>query len=374
MMKGNNRYVSLKVWVWLCVCAGCTSCIQSEPLNPEADILSFALPETIALTTAVINSNDISITVRKDADLTAVVPIIEITEGATITPAIGTPCDLTKAMTYTVTSESGEYQKQYTVMATTYSFYAFDFEHWAPLDNKYKYETPLEYSMEGERVYYWDSGNKGIALYQQYSDPSLYPVHKTNVRISGDYAAEMVTLKGPGNILGVVNIPVAAGSLFTGHFNLANVIKNPLSATEFGQSCDERPRRLTGYYKYKAGSEGYIDPYGKVLPNVNDSCAIYAVFFKADKETPFLDGSTILSHPNIVAVAMLPDEKRAGTPDNTFVHFDIPFVYSTNETVDFEQNHYKLAIILSSSFYGDRYEGAPGSTLVVDELEIITEK
>jgi len=373
MMKGNNQYLRLKAFVLLVILAGCTSCIQSEPPNPEADILSFALPDDIALANAVINRNDISITVRKDADLTSIVPVIEITEGATISPAIGTPCDLTKAVTYTVTSESGEYKKEYTVMAIAYSFFHFDFEHWERLDSKYQYETPIEYNMEGERVFYWDSGNKGIALYQQHSDPSLYPVHKTNVSISGDYAAEMITLKGPGNILGIVNIPIAAGSLFTGNFNLANVMNNPLSATEFGQSCDEKPLRFTGYYKYKAGTGDYIDPNGHVLPGVKDSCAVYCVFFKTDENTPFLDGVSIRSHPNIVAVAMLPDENRAGTPGDDFAYFDIPFVYSTNEEVDFDKNHYKLAVVLSSSFYGDRYEGVPGSVLIVDDFEIITE-
>lgn len=373
-MKGKMRHWSGMIGLVLAVWGGMSSCIQSEPANPEADILAFALPGEIALTEAVINRNDISITVRKDADLTAVVPIISITEGATISPAIGTPCDLSKAVTYTVTSESGAYQKEYTVMAIAYSFYQFDFEHWEQLDNKYHYQTPIEYNMENERVLYWDSGNKGIALYQQHTDPSLYPVHKTNASVAGQYAAEMITSKGPGNILGIVNIPIAAGSLFTGNFNLANVMKDPLSATEFGQSCDERPLRFTGYYKYKAGTGDYIDPNGKVLPGVKDSCAVYSVFFKTDEKTPFLDGSTILSHPNIVAVAILPSEMRAGTPGDDFVPFDIPFTYYTNEPVDFERNHYKLAVILSSSFYGDRYEGAPGSVLVVDELEVITEK
>lgn len=374
MMKGNNRYLRLKAFVLLAVLAGCTSCIQSEPPNPEADILSFVLPGQIALTNASISRNDISITVRKEADLTAVVPLIEISQGATISPAIGTPCDLTKAVTYTVTSESGEYRKEYTVMAIAYSFFQFGFEDWERLDSKYQYETPVEYNLEGERVSYWDSSNKGIAIYLPHTDPSLYPVHKTNDCVSGNYAARMITQKGPGNVLGIVNIPIAAGSLFTGNFNLANVMNNPLSCTEFGQSCDEKPLRFTGYYKYKAGTGDYIDPNGDVLPGVKDSCAVYCVFFKADENTPFLDGVGIRSHPNIVAVAKLPDEGRAGTAGDDFVYFDIPFEYETGAVVDFEKNHYKLAVVLSSSFYGDRYEGVPGSVLVVDDFEIITEK
>ncbi len=208
-MKRYNRYVRLKVFVWLAVLAGSTSCIQSEPPNPEADILSFALPENIALTGAVINRNDISITVRKDADLTSVVPVIEITEGATISPAIGTPCDLTKAVTYTVTSESGEYKKEYTVMAIAYSLFHFDFEHWERLDSKYQYETPVEYNMENERVLYWDSGNKGIALYQQYSNPSAgsCPSVKNGHKIN-------ISIVGGGKVTWGRGIPVAEGDIY----------------------------------------------------------------------------------------------------------------------------------------------------------------
>ncbi|MDR2968307.1 MAG: PCMD domain-containing protein, partial [Tannerellaceae bacterium] len=135
-----------------------------------------------------------------------------------------------------------------------------------------------------------------------------------------------------------------------------------------------KPVRFTGYYKYKAGDGDYIAPNGDVLPGVKDSCSVYSVFFKTDEKTSFLDGTNILSHPNVVAVAKLPDESRGGTPGDGFAYFDIPFEYYGNGDVDFKNNSYKLAVILSSSFYGDRYEGAPGSMLIVDNIDVITEK
>ena len=58
------------------------------------------------------------------------------------------------------------------------------------------------------------------------------------------------------------------------------------------------------------------------------------------------------------------------------VSFDIPFEYQngyTSEKIDFETNKYKLAVVFSSSFYGDHYEGSVGSRLVVDEVNIINE-
>lgn len=360
-----------KFSVWFVLLISCFSCIQKEPLNPEAEIEAFTLPNNIAVTNAVIGLNDISVTVRKDVDLTSVVPIIETSKGATISPAIGTACDFTKPVTFTVTSESGEYQKVYTVQAITYSFYKFNFEHWEQLATA-NYETPVEYNVDNEQVRNWDSSNKGISLYQQHEDPSLYPIHKTTTRVSGEYAAEMITGKGPGKIFNM-NIPIAAGSLFTGNLNLLSAMKDPLLATEFGQHCDEKPLRFTGYYMYQAGTGDYIDPNGNVLPNMKDSCSVYSVFYKVDEKTPHLDGTNIFTHPNIVAIAMMPGEDRAGSKGNDFVHFDIPFEYRTNEPVDFEKNSYKLAVVFSSSFYGDRYEGVPGSRLIVDEVEVITE-
>ncbi|MDR0429863.1 MAG: PCMD domain-containing protein [Tannerellaceae bacterium] len=347
-----------------------TGCIQDEPLSPYADIETFFLPENIALSSASFNQGNISIYVKKGADLSAVVPSIIISEGATISPDPSAPQNFNRDVKYVVTAADGKHQREYVIQAISVSPYSYDFEYWEALDPNSAYETPVEYDRQGRRTTPWDSSNRGINLYLQYSDPGKYPIHKTTSATGGKFAAEMETMKGPGNVMGIVNVPVAAGSLFTGVMNPLNALKDPLLATQFGQPAHDAPLRLTGKYKYKAGSGDYTDPKGNVLPGVKDSCAIYAVFFRIDSASMMLDGTNILTHPNIVSLAIMPPEMRAGSPGNDFVSFDIPFVGKTNHVVDFEKNQYKLAIIFSSSFYGDRYEGAVGSRLVVDEVEI----
>lgn len=366
------RTITLYLLFFL-ILLSCFSCIQDEPLNPEADILTFSLPGDVALSSATFNQDRISVVVQRTADLSSLVPSMSITDGATIVPAIGTPCDFTKPVTYTVTAADGIHSRTYTIQAVTYSPYAYNFENWARLDANYTYQTPVEYDPKGEQLVFWDSSNKGIAIYQQFSDPSLYPIHSTTQCVSGKLAAEMSTSKGPGSILGIINIPVVAGSLFTGVLNPVYALKDPLLATQFGQPCDEKPLRFRGYYNYRAGTGDYIDPKGKVLPGVKDSCAVYSVFYRVDENTQILDGTNVLTHPNIIAVAMLSDKERAASAGEGFARFDIPFVYKTTDPVDFEKNQYKLAVIFSSSFYGDRYEGAPGSRLIVDEVEMVTE-
>lgn len=347
-----------------------TGCIQDEPLSPYADIDAFSLPENVALSSASFNQGNISIYVKKGADLSAIVPTISISEGATISPEPTIPQDFHEEVKYVVTAADGVHQREYIIQAISVSPYSYDFEHWEALDPNSIYETPVEYDRQGKRTTPWDSSNRGINLYLQLPKAGDYPIHKTTSATSGSYAAEMLTIKGPGNVMGIVNVPIAAGSLFVGQMNPLNALKDPLLATQFGQPFHDKPLRLTGKYKYRAGTGNYIDPKGNVIPGMKDSCAIYGVFFRIDDASMMLDGTNILTHPNIVSIAMLPPEMRAASAGNDFVAFDIPFEKRSNHVVDFEKNNYKLTIVFTSSFYGDRYEGVPESRLVVDEVEV----
>lgn len=349
------------------------SCIREEPPCPYADIEGFSLPGKVMLSPATFNGENISVYVRDNADLSAIAPAIVLSEGATVCPPAGMSQNFSHPVTYTVTAADGKHQRTYTVQLISAPAYVYGFEHWEMLDRNNMYETPVEYDLQEIRTTPWDSSNKGIAIYQQYSGAALYPVHKIARSAAGQYAAEMLTKAGPGSILGIVQIPVVAGSLFTGVLNPLNALKNPLLATSFGQPFDEKPLRMTGKYIYRPGTGYYIDSQGRSHPDKKDSCAVYAVFFRSDETLERLDGTNILTHPNIVATAMIPPEYRAGTPGEEFVSFDIPFEYKENHAVDFEKNTYMLAIVFSSSFMGDYYEGTPGSRLVIDDIEIETE-
>lgn len=346
-----------------------TACIQDEPLNPEADILEFNLPAGIALSEPIFNQNSITVMVRKTADLTSLKPQIVITEGATISPDTTVARDFTNAVSYKVTSHDGKNERNYTVQLISSSIYKYNFEHWEEKPRLF-YETPTEVGVDGSIQYPWASSNIGVAIYQQYPTAGQYPVHSTTKSFSGKYAAEMNTQAGPGNIMNIQFIPIVAGSLFTGTLIPLNALKDPLSATQFGLPFTEKPLRFKGHYKYKAGMGDYIGSDGKPVPGKKDICALYAVFYKVDAATKVLDGNNILTHPNIRAVAMLPD--RSSTEGDGFHAFDLEFdySYSKGEAVDFDKYDYKLAIVFSSSMKGDHYEGTPGSTLVVDNVEL----
>lgn len=354
---------------------GATSCIQDAPLNPEADILSISLPGNVAIGEPVFNQNSISIYVTEDANVTDIAPIIDITEGATISPASGTPDNFTKSVAYTVTSQDKKNKRIYLVQLIKQNSFEYNFDYWEEtrkvIGNKTAiYKTPVEI-VDQQIQHIWSSSNQGTIVYQQFPNPELYPVYPIKTNDKSSLAAKLVTLEGPGNILGIQYIPIVSGSLFTGTMSLEEAMTNPLKATKFGQPylSKKKPIRLTGYYNYKAGTGDYIGKDGKPKPGMKDSCAIYSVLYKTDETVKSLDGTNIMTDPNIVAITKNP--AHSSTDGDGFVQFDVEFEYRREP--DFNNETYKLAIILASSFYGDRYEGCVGSTLIVDNLSIITE-
>ncbi len=344
------------------------SCIKDEPLNPEADIIKISLPPGVAISEPIFNGENIFIAVSKGENLNSISPTIAITEGASISPKSGEVQDFSKPVLYTVTSQSGSTQRKYKVILEPYSFLQTDFDNWETFvaeSGKYKYDTPVEYSENGNKVAVWASSNPGVSIYQQFTDPLLYPVHKS----IGGAAVVLETKKGPGNIMGIQNIPVVAGSLFTGSMNLSNALNDPLSSTRFGIFCDYLPDHIEGNYSYKAGAGDYIDAKGNAVKGKTDMCALYAVLFKVDAGVSYLDGNNILTHPNIVAITT--QTYHNSTPGNELIPFDLKFVYKEGVVVDFEKNRYKIAVIFSSSYRGDLYEGTPGSKMMVDNVRII---
>ena len=104
---------------------------------------------------------------------------------------------------------------------------------------------------------------------------------------------------------------------------------------------------------------------------IQDECAIQAVLYEAvgaDGKDVILTGVDINDSDYRVAVARLED----GTDKAEWTAFNVPFEYLEGKAYDKEKT-YKLAIICSSSKEGDKFKGAVGSTLIVDELEVLGE-
>jgi len=86
-------------------------------LNNQADILTFDIPNQVSST---INTTDTTVTVVMPygTDVTALVPTITISQGASISPLSGVAQDFSNPVQYTVTAENGTDQKVWTVTVT----------------------------------------------------------------------------------------------------------------------------------------------------------------------------------------------------------------------------------------------------------------
>lgn len=175
---------------------------------------------------------------------------------------------------------------------------------------------------------------------------------------------------------------IAAGNLFIGSFDLSNALKDAPKATTFGFQFYKRPKALKGFYKFKSGDiytapkkneKGEMEQ--EIIPGKRDRCDIYAIMYEANENSFMLDGYTSLTSDKLVSVARIKEEDvKEG---DTWNEFDIPFVLKDGKQINedkLKEGKYKLAIVLSSSVDGAFFKGAVGSTLYVDELELICEE
>ena len=320
-------------------------------------------------------ATDINFSVRRKADLTALAPRFVITSGATITPASGSIQDFSNGpVTYTVTSEDGEWSRKYKVsfnpvIHTAKDTLEFNFENFH-LDSKDKYYIWCE-RHEDEQMYDdWATGNAGFGL----SNGSAVALDYPTVPIDNGYEGKGVKLvtRSTGAFGQMVKMPLAAGNLFLGYFDLSQALKDACKATSFGLPFLKKPKQFSGYYKYKPG-EKFQNKDQSIVEGKVDQAAIYAILYRnhdSDGQFISLNGDNVQTSEQIVAKAIVTD--IPATDDWTEFKVDFNFIDSFDIDI-LESRGYSLAIVFSSSSDGAFFQGAIGSTLQIDNVRIVCE-
>ena len=331
--------------------------MASDNESTEALMTTMTFDDEIVVGQPVIDGTNVLFHVADTAKaehLTALVPTIGISAGATVSPASGTEVDFSNgSVRFTVTAEDGIHYTIYTVGWQRKGKY--DFEQWTETGAG----NAQRLDPDG-----WASCNAAVALIRQLV-PTLYSGDFPVVPVaghSGEYAAQITTLdtKGQGSM-----IPkVTSGTVFLGKFNAGKGMSAPMETTEFGILYDQKPLSVTGYYKYKAGPEYYDNK--EPMPDGKDSMAISAVLYEVESETETLYGDNIYTSDKVVASAML----SSGEEVAEFTPFELKLKYVKTYN---PEAMYKFAVIFSSSKYGALYQGAPGSVLTIDDVEVISE-
>ena len=355
-----------------------TSCIKDEELNTEADILECILSQDILTRQDIdvyrpydndINAYPIYLPIKKGTDVSKLAIEFKLTDKATIEPASGSVHDFRLPVRYTVTSEDKQWHRTYAIFAkepkripTTFHFETAKFGQYH-----------IIYEQDGDKELTWGSGNGGFKLAVTSAQPDEYPTMLSPDGYKGN-CVKMVT-RETGSLGELVNMPIASGNLFVGRFDIGNALSKPLEATKFGEPFNYRPISLKGFFRYKAGPKFFEK--GKEVDK-KDMMNIYAIFYESTSDTPMLDGNiqeNNYEHPNMVAVALMQNPHE--TQGDTWEEFKIDFDYKRyGKSIDLEKlaaGKYHLGIVFAASVNGATFAGAPGSTLMVDEIELIYE-
>lgn len=337
--------------------------------SSEALITSFTFDASNSANAAVFgttidqDNRTVSVSMNPDTagawDLTALVPTIEVSQGATVTPASGSAIDLSngKSVTFTVVAENGT-ENTYTVSASG-SIYFYDFETW---EAGTMYDDIINPAG-------WATCNDAVALIKNFGSSGgityegEYPVRPTDNGLEGKGAIIESVYTTGGNIFGQKIPAVTSGTIFLGTFNAFAAMTDPMATTEFGILFNDKPLTVSGWLKYTPGTDFY-DENGNIIDQ-QDLGTVNAVLYEVTSEDETLNGSNIYTSEAICATGSF---ETAGAADFTEFSFDLNYVkdYDPAKT-------YKLAVIFAASKEGNQYRAASGSIMVVDSVTIICE-
>lgn len=210
----------------------------------------------------------------------------------------------------------------------------------------------------------WDTANGGTKTL------GYYPTNpeSTIVAVSGNNkkAAKMVSV--------YAGVKFAAGNIYTGEFAAINLGQMG-AELDWGYSFDSRPLALKGWYRYEPAKVNYTSKGYEKYSGQDDMCHIQA--FLTDWTEKFRikayqNGSefVVFTADYILAHGELVDNRNTlniDHPDkvNGYIPFLIPIQYRS-----LAQPSY-IVISAASSRYGDYFTGGEGSTLYIDELELV---
>lgn len=375
-MKINYLFIALLTLVGITF----SSCIKDEAVSRETDINEAMLKDAdlYIMGTPTITNNNVFFRLKPNVDKRTFSPIFELSKGTTISPDNGSEQDFSKGpVQYTISSNDGAWRKVYNVSFIKNAFitkYNFENVKTEITDGpKGMYHEFYEVLPDGQQKFDWASGNEGYNMLAetlledgQELSPSVYPTFSINDGYKGK-AVKMVT-KGTGPLGSMMGSPIAAGNLYLGTFNFTFPA---IKSTRFGipySTGINVPTSFKGYFKYKAGEKYTVTSKGGSM-YTKDTWDAYAIIFEkgSNPKKEYLAGDHKFLDPRMVAIARLDNKDRIET--NKWTKFDAPFKIIEGKEFDI-QKEYMIAIVFSSSIEGDKFNGAIGSTLYIDEVEI----
>jgi hypothetical protein len=271
-----------------------------------------------------------------------------VTTGATALPATGSTItfnNIDDRSHYIVTATDGT-KIDYSVVVRDDQIPDADFEQWYStqgMNGGSFYEPGLS-----AKTTVWATANMGTSTFGVYCT--------TPVTTDGNTVAKIVT--GETSL-----VPVTAGTIFTGKFNVDEAINHPtdpIQATTFGIPFSLRPYSVNFRYSYQPGNR-YIQA------TLKNSSNIFGGFTVTDiPGTDMFTAYAVLERrtgTGIIEIARA--EMVSGDVQDVMKEVTIPFTYTSDE----KPTH--IYVVFSSSKDGDLWRGAVGSTLIIDDVNLV---
>ncbi len=337
-------------------------CLRDDKFGKSnyAIIKTFTLPGQNG-STKIDNENlTISIPIMDTiVDLNLIPTEITISNFATISPKVTSSQDFQSPVEYTATAEDGTIQVYTVSVEKTGNVPQIDnssFEDWY-------IETVASNNISqpgsDKATTLWATANRGLALGG--ASENTTPHQKT----ADSLYAKLETVSAPAIVR------IAAATLFTGKFTEGfPSINDPRSNLTLGVSFTGRPQAMRFQYKYTPGSSNE-DSNGDPL-TYGDQCDIYMFLENRDG-----------SKTKRIGTAWF----RNGDTQSSWKYLDIPVKYGPLDASDpwfvyaqpqpdeewgtGSESITHITVLFSSSFEGDFFNGAIGSTLEVDNLEMV---
>lgn len=278
-----------------------------------------------------------------------ITPMLEVSEGATVVPGSGTPqtfSDPEDFVQYTIGAEDGENETIIVLSLRDKQIPNSGFENWFQETgmNSLPFPQPGKYA----ETTVWATINMGTSIYSIYGTSPLVEDGNTVVKIE--------TVK-------TVSVPVVSGTLYNGKFNLEKAIAEPtnqIAAADLGIPFVGRPLALKFKYAYWPGAK-LVQAVLKDPENLFGGFDIYELEGNDKFGIEVKLEKRIGGERKVIAQSNWESDLEVVS----LTGHTLPLTYLSNE----EPTHFYISF--APSFDGANFKGAVGSTLLIDDLELI---
>ena len=153
----------------------------------------------------------------------------------------------------------------------------------------------------------WASGNQGYNLCGMATNAIQYPTSQADGGVEGKCVKLVTQSTGTFGMNTNPKMPIAAGNLFIGSFNMTYAIIAPRQATQFGFPFTRKPLKMSGYYKYKPGAT-LTDQNGNVI---------------SGKPIPVISMPCFMKHPTVTSRWMVTYLRKATRRQRTLFQWHV---------------------------------------------------